>query len=149
MRPLLYFCSALVVMALAFWAYRENYATQKALRDLAALQDNIAGLREDIAMQKAEWAYLNRPTRLKELATVNFDRLHLLPLEPEQMADGKSVAFPAPAAPAVPPAGDAPAALSAGASQPAASASDGKLTITASADTSGEITSKPGDKAFP
>jgi len=145
MRPLLYVCSALIVMAMAFWAYRENYATQKALRDLAALQDATAGLREDIAMQKAEWAYLNRPTRLKELATVNFDRLHLLPLEPEQMADGKSVAFPAPAAPAE---AETPA-LTAGGIPPATGASDGKLTITASADTSGEITSKPGDKAFP
>ena len=142
MRPLLYFCSALVVMAMAFWAYRENYATQKALRDLAALQDNIAGLREDIAMQKAEWAYLNRPTRLKELATVNFDRLHLLPLEPEQMADAKAVAFPAPALPETP-------ALIAGAVPPATSASQGILTITASADTSGEITFNPDDKAFP
>ena len=144
MRPLLYFCSALVVMAMAFWAYRENYATQKALRELAALQDSIAGLREDITMQKAEWAYLNRPTRLKELAFANFDRLHLMPLEPEQMADGKTVAFPAPALTL-----DAPGALTAGTARPATSASAGTLTITASADTSGEITSKPGDKAFP
>jgi hypothetical protein len=147
MRPVLYLASALMVMALAFWAYRENYASQKALRDLAALQDNISGLREDIAMQKAEWAYLNRPERLKELATVNFDRLHLLPLEPEQMADGKSVAFPLPP------------------SEPAA------LVITGSADTSGtvapaaaspaapatapvkprkgDIAANPDDKAFP
>ena len=147
MRPLLYFCSALVVMAMAFWAYRENYATQKALRELAALQDSIAGLREDITMQKAEWAYLNRPTRLKEFATVNFDRLHLLPLEPEQMADGKSVAFPAPPDPVL--MMDAPPTLTAGAPRPAASASAGTLTITASADTAGEITSKPGDMAFP
>lgn len=145
MRPLLYFCSALFVMAMAFWAYRENYATQKALRDLATLQDNIAGLREDIAMQKAEWAYLNRPTRLKELATVNFDRLNLLPLEPEQMADGKSVAFPAPAALIET---ETPA-LTAGGLPPATGASEGKLTITASADTSGEITFNPDDKAFP
>ena len=142
---LLYVCSALVVMTMAFWAYRENYATQKALRDLAALQDAVAGLREDIAMQKAEWAYLNRPVRLKELATVNFDRLLLLPLEPEQMADGRTVAFPAPAAPA---AADA-STLSDLGLPPATAAADGKLSITASADTSGQITSNPDDKAFP
>lgn len=130
MRPLLYLCSAMIVMALAFWAYRENYATQKALRDLASLQDQIAGLREDIAMQRAEWAYLNRPARLKELATVNFDRLMLLPLEPQQLTDGKSVVYPAPPGPAT-------------------AIADGQLVITGAADTSGEIAPDPDDKAFP
>lgn len=99
MRPLLYVASALIVMALAFWAYRENYATQKALKEMAALQDEIAGLRESIATQRAEWAFLNRPDRLRELATLNFDRLGLLPMEPEQFGDGKSVAFPVASAP--------------------------------------------------
>lgn len=145
MRPLLYVCSALFVMAMAFWAYRENYATQKALRDLAALQDATAGLREDIAMQKAEWAYLNRPARLKELATVNFDRLLLLPLEPEQMGSGKTVAYPAPEVPVV----EEALGLAATGLPPAAEAAEGKLSITASADTSGQITTKPEDKAFP
>jgi hypothetical protein len=129
MRPLLYICSALLVMALAFWAYRENYATQKALRELAALQDEIATLRENIAVQKAEWAYLNRPTRLKELAAVNFDRLQLLPLEPGQLGEGKAVAFPLPVITAP---------------------TDGMgLVITGSADTSGELAPPPADQAFP
>ncbi len=143
MRPLLYLSTAVIVMALAFWAYRENYATQAALRELANLQDEIAGLREDIAMQRAEWAYLNRPARLKELATVNFDRLMLLPLEPEQLADGKSAAMPVPPGPAT-------------------AADGGTLVITGAANTSGEtggtagkarksddVTADPTDKAFP
>jgi hypothetical protein len=147
MRPLLYALSALFVMALAFWAYRENYATQAALRDLARTQDDIAGLREDIAMQRAEWAYLNRPSRLKDLATVNFDRLQLLPLEPSQLADGKTVAYPLPQAP------DADLTASTGAPDapriPAIAAQGGKLVITGSADTSGAIAANPDDKAFP
>jgi hypothetical protein len=66
------------VIGLGFWAYRENYATQAALRGLSDLQDEIADLRDALSVQRAEWAYLNRPDRLRELATVNFDRLGLL-----------------------------------------------------------------------
>ena len=96
MRPVLYILSFLAVLASAFWAYRENYATQGALKHIAALQDDIATLREAIALQRAEWAYLNRPDRLRELATINFDRLGLLPMEPEQFGASTQVAYPAP-----------------------------------------------------
>ena len=96
MRPVLYIFSFIAVLASAFWAYRENYATQSKLKDIAALQDEIAALREGIALQRAEWAYLNRPNRLRELATINFDRLGLLPMEPEQFGLSSQVAYPAP-----------------------------------------------------
>lgn len=94
MRPVLYVLSFLAVMALGFWAYRENYTTQASLRDVAALQDEIAGLREALTIQRAEWAYLNRPDRLRELATLNFDRLGLLPMLPQQFGSAEMVAFP-------------------------------------------------------
>ena len=97
MRPVFFVLSFLAVMGLAFWAYRENYATQAALREMGQLQDEIASLREALALQRAEWAYLNRPERLRELATVNFDRLGLLPLEPTQFGAAGQVAYPAPA----------------------------------------------------
>ena len=96
MRPVLYILSFLAVLASAFWAYRENYATQSRLKDIAALQDDIATLREAIALQRAEWAYLNRPDRLRDLATINSDRLGLLPMEPEQFGTSGQVAYPAP-----------------------------------------------------
>jgi len=94
MRPLLYVASFMVVMALAFWAYRENYATQQALRDLARVQNDIALLHESLAIQRAEWAYLNRPDRLRELASLNFDRLGLLPLAPDQLGNAAQVVYP-------------------------------------------------------
>ena len=75
MRPLLYVASFLAVLGRAFWAYRENYATQHQLKQMAAVQDEIATLRDAISLQRAEWAYLNRPERLRDLATLNFDRL--------------------------------------------------------------------------
>lgn len=96
MRPVLYVLSFLAVMALGFWAYRENYATQAALKEVTALQDEIAGLRESLTLQRAEWAYLNRPNRLRDLATINFDRLGLLPMDPSQFGTTEQVAFPPP-----------------------------------------------------
>lgn len=96
MRPLLYVLSFLAVMGLGFWAYRENYATQGALREVASLQDEIAGLHESLAIQRAEWAYLNRPDRLRQLATLNFDRLGLMPMEPHQFGQTAAVAYPLP-----------------------------------------------------
>lgn len=95
MRPVFYILSFLSVLALAFWAYRENYATQRQLKEMATLQDEIGSLREDIGLQRAEWAYLNRPDRLRELAIINFDRLGLLPMEPEQLGSSAQVAYPA------------------------------------------------------
>lgn len=101
MRPLLYVLSFLSIILSGFWAYRENYTTQEALKDVSRLNREIGSLREALALQRAEWAYLNRPDRLRELVVLNFDRLGLLPLEPEQMGDARQVAYPLPPKPPI------------------------------------------------
>ena len=106
MRGLLYVASVLGVMALAFWAYRENYNTQAAQRGANDLKREIAALHQAIRVQRAEWAYLNRPERLQELADLNFERLGLLPLDPAQF--GEVVTIPYPAPPAAEPPSPAP-----------------------------------------
>ena len=101
MRAVLYALTFLAVIALGFWAYRENYATQQALRDVARLQDEIADLGEALAMQRAEWAYLNNPARLRDLAGLNFEKLGLMPMEPGQFGSVGQVAYPVPEIPAI------------------------------------------------
>ncbi len=101
MRPVLYVLSFLALIALGFWAYRENYATQAALKEVETLQRQIVGLREGLAVQRAEWAYLNRPDRLRQLAAANFDRLGLMPMEPSQFGQAAEVAYPAVALPEI------------------------------------------------
>ncbi|QBF31240.1 cell division protein FtsL [Thalassococcus sp. S3] len=94
MRPLLYILTALAVIGLAFWAYRENYATQQTLAETKRLQREIGQTQQRLTVLRAEWAYLNRPDRLRELANINFDRLGLLPLSAEQFGRVDEVAFP-------------------------------------------------------
>ena len=77
MRALFYITSLLAVMGLAVWAYQENYRTQASLREVERLSEEIGDLRETLADLNAEWSYLNRPERLRELADMNIDRLGL------------------------------------------------------------------------
>jgi hypothetical protein len=94
MRGVLYLLSALSVIALAAWAYRENHRTQQAARELRDMQSEIANLREAITVHRAEWAYLNRPERLRELADLNIDRLRLVPLSAAHFALIDQIAYP-------------------------------------------------------
>lgn len=96
MRGLLYTVSALAVMGLGYWAYYENYKTQDALRTATGLQRKIGSSRETMSVLAAEWAYLNRPERLRDLADLNFPELELLPISPDQFGDVAQVAFPPP-----------------------------------------------------
>ncbi len=96
MKTLLYVLSAIAVIGLAFWAYQENYETQSALNRAEDLQDDIADARARLAMLRAEWAYLNRPDRLRALAEINFTDLKLQPIDPMQFGRVDQVPYPAP-----------------------------------------------------
>lgn len=96
MRSLLYVLTFLTMIAAAFWAYHENYKTQAALGDAQAVRAEIREARDRLAVLKAEWAYLNRPDRLRDLAEVNYERLGLMPLEPDQFGRVDQIAYPVP-----------------------------------------------------
>ena len=94
MRTFLYMLVSLAVVGLAFWAYRENYATQQVLKETDQLHRDIRDAHARLAILNAEWAYLNRPDRLRELADLNFEKLQLLPLRPDQFGLVDQVAYP-------------------------------------------------------
>ncbi len=84
----------LAVLLLAFWAYQENYRTRQALADARAIQAEIGRLQERRVVLRAEWAWLNRPERLRDLAELNYEKLGLGPMEPEHFGSLDQVAYP-------------------------------------------------------
>ena len=96
MRGFLYVFAALAVIASGFWAYQENYTTQAAVREVRGLYTEIGAAHDRLQMLRAEWAYLNRPDRLTDLAELNFDRLGLLPLAPEAFGEIGNIVYPLP-----------------------------------------------------
>ena len=94
MRGTMIFIAAAAVIALAFWAYRENHLTQQSMSALRGVQAEIAALEEAIAVQRTEWAYLNRPARLRALVALNDARLELMPMTPETLGRVDQIAYP-------------------------------------------------------
>ena len=94
MKALLHILAALAMLGLGFWAYQENYKTQRALREVRTLHAEIGAAHSRLNVLNAEWAYLNRPDRLRDLAAINFERLGLLPLMPEAFDRVDNVAYP-------------------------------------------------------
>ncbi len=94
MRSFLYTLAAFAVIGLAYWAYNENYATQSVLRRVDELQREIGQSREQLGVLRAEWAYLNRPDRLRELTDLNYQALQLMPLTPDHFGTVEQVTFP-------------------------------------------------------
>ena len=94
MRGFLYIFTALAIIGLAFWAYNENYETQESIRTVKDLNREIAAASARLNMLEAEWAYLNRPDRLRDLVGLYFDRLGLLPLMPDGFGRVDQVAYP-------------------------------------------------------
>lgn len=94
MKTLLYIAASTVLVVFAYWAYSVNYATQHAVSRVETLQNQISMERETIGVLRAEWAYLNRPDRLRELAETHFGDLQLMPMNADHFDDPTSVAFP-------------------------------------------------------
>lgn len=94
MRSLLYLLTTLAVIALATWAYRETHLTQQAMNQQSALERDVARLSEALRIQRTEWAYLNRPDRLRALVDVNFARLPLVPMTADHFGDIGQIVYP-------------------------------------------------------
>lgn len=112
MRPVLWISAAVLVGVAATWVYRVNYAAQSALDRVVALEREIAREREALEVLSAEWAYLNRPARMRALVEAQGETLALSPLAPEQFGAVARIAYPPEPDP---PATVAPAAMLPGA----------------------------------
>ncbi|MDA0320860.1 MAG: cell division protein FtsL [Proteobacteria bacterium] len=96
MRSLLFVFMFAAVIGIAYWAYQENIRTKQELAVAEDLQTAIGAARNRLSILRAEWAYQNRPSRLQDLADLNFENLQLTPLRAEHFSRVDEVGFPAP-----------------------------------------------------
>ena len=70
------------IAVLAIGVYLVKYSVQDVQRNVVTLRADLASEKESLHLLNAEWAYLNRPDRLRQLA----DRhLALVPLDSRQI----------------------------------------------------------------
>ena len=93
MKNLFLGCLVVMVMALAFWGYNENYTTKNTLDKIAQLNEDIGLANSRLRVLRAEWAYLNRPERLLQLVNTNFSDLKLLQLTSDHFARLEQIPF--------------------------------------------------------
>jgi len=94
MKNFFYLLAGVVVVLAASWTYKVNYQVQEAEERVASLQREINRERSKIAVLGAEWAYLNRPERLRALAETYYTELRLMPIDASHFANISEVPLP-------------------------------------------------------
>jgi hypothetical protein len=95
MRLILHTLSAIGVVLLALNAYNESFKTRSLVRAVRALEaDRDAQLRR-LHMLQAEYSYLTRPERLRDLAIVTFDTLGLQEISSDRFVTFDELPTPA------------------------------------------------------
>ena len=87
MKSITYIFITISVISLAFWAYQESYRAKSTLNLIKTVNKDINFIQEKLSVLRVEWAYLNRPDRLRALADLNFEKLRLIELNTEHFYD--------------------------------------------------------------
>ena len=87
MKSITYIAMTIVVIFLAFWAYQESYRAKSTLNLIKTVNKDINFAQEKLSVLRVEWAYLNRPDRLRALADLNFEKLKLIELNTKHFGD--------------------------------------------------------------
>ena len=56
------------VVGVAIWLYELKYGVRASVAEIAQAKREIAQLKQDLTLLRAEWSHLTRPNRLQELA---------------------------------------------------------------------------------
>ena len=87
MKSITYILITISVISLAFWAYQESYRAKSTLNLIKTVNKDINFIQEKLSVLRVEWAYLNRPDRLRALADLNFEKLRLIELNTKHFDD--------------------------------------------------------------
>ena len=94
MKTFLYLLAGVLVVFAASRGQYPDYQVQEAEDRVSSLQRQINRERSAIAVLGAEWAYLNRPERLRALAETYYSELRLMPIDASHFADIGEVPMP-------------------------------------------------------
>lgn len=94
MRQFLFLCAALVALGTAGATYKVNYLVQEAESRVNHLVGAIDKEREALGILEAEWAYLNRPERLRALAEAYYLELRLTSINASHFVKLKDLGAP-------------------------------------------------------
>ena len=94
MKNFLYLLAGVLVVFAASWTYKVNYQVQEAEDRVSALQREINRERSKIAVLGSEWAYLNRPERLRALAETYYPELGLTAIDAAHFGSIDEVPLP-------------------------------------------------------
>lgn len=83
------FTVIVVIMACFYGVYQIKYQVRGIKREAANLNAQLEEEYKNLHVLKAEWVYLNRPSRLQELSRRHLD---LVPLAADQVMDGNAMA---------------------------------------------------------
>lgn len=75
-KPLYLICLSILLIS-GYGLFHVKHRVQNLKRDLYETQRQLKENREAIHVLKAEWAYLNQPSRLKKLASKHLDLKHI------------------------------------------------------------------------
>ena len=92
----MYIVGVIACATLAFWAYSVSSQTRAASIKLHSLKAEIRKEHERISVLKSEWAYLNRPERLRHLVELNFEKLGLVQITDVNYGEATMVPYPSP-----------------------------------------------------
>ncbi len=93
MKRWMYIIGVIICAVLAYWAYSISSETRAASIELRALKSEIRKEHERISVLRSEWAYLNRPERLRHLVELNFDELGLVQITEQNYSETSVVPF--------------------------------------------------------
>lgn len=86
MRIFIHITGVILIALAGYFSYMQTYDTREALQRVQVLQNQITQEQEAVNILKGEWAYLNRPDRLRDLVELNFAQLQLVPIAVNHLA---------------------------------------------------------------
>jgi hypothetical protein len=92
MRYFLYITGIIAFLILAGLSYSQNYETRDVLDEMSILKRSIVAKQNQMRALEAEWAYLNRPKRIKTLTDLNLVHIGMMRKQPR--APGKITDLP-------------------------------------------------------